>query len=76
MHPYICAMPYIIIYKFKGIDDLYCDEQGNFFYRGKPARKVYNRGSIAVLCGRSKRGIIKLRSLAYKSTLFMDDCPF
>lgn len=70
-------MPLITIYKFKGIDDLYADEHGNFYFKNKPARKVYNRGSIAVLCGRSKKGIIKLRKLAYKTTTFIDNsCPF
>jgi len=71
-------MKKVIIYKFKGIDDLYADEKGNFYFKNKPARKVYNKGSIAVLCGRSKRGLIKLRKLAYKTVadLQEDDCPF
>ncbi len=65
------------IYKFKGINDLFADDKGNFFYKNKPARKVYNKGSIAVLCGQSKKGIIKLRKLAYKASIEIDDTlPF
>lgn len=66
-------MPYKTIYKFKGINDLYADEHGNFFFKNRPARKVYNKVSIAVLCGRSKKGIIKLRKLAYKISSFFND---
>jgi hypothetical protein len=64
------------IYKFKGIEGLHADSKGNFFYNGKPARKVYNNGSISVLIGKSKRGIIKLRTLAYKSTVIKEELPF
>ena len=61
---------------FKGIEDLYADMDGNFFYKGVPATKVYNNGTISVLCGKSKRGLIKLRRLAYKSSLEVIDLPF
>jgi len=65
------------IYKFKGVDHLYADTKGNFFFKNKPARKVYNNGSISVMCGKTKRGIIKLRTLAYKTTLIVNDTlPF
>ena len=64
------------VYKFKGIPDLYSDMNGDFFYKGVPARKVYNNGSISVLCGKSKRGIIKLRKLAYLSSTEIKDLPF
>ena len=43
---------------------------------GKPDRKVYNNGSIAIICGRTKRSIISLRKLAYKSLITIDDMPF
>ena len=71
-------MKKVIIYKFKGIDDLYADMKGDFYFKNQPARKVYNKGSIAVLCGRSKRGLIKLRKLAYKTfaNVAEDGCPF
>src|SRR5438477_3596286 len=57
-----------VVYRLKGIPDLYADRDGNFFYKGSPAKKVYNNGStsltnhgtISVLCGKSKRGLIKL----------------
>ena len=65
-----------VVYFFKGIPNLYSDVKGNFFYEGKPARKVYNNGSLSILCGKSKRGIIKLRTLAYKSFIIIDDLPF
>ena len=65
-----------IVYLFKDIPDLYADLNGNFFYKGKPTKKVYNNGSIAVLCGNTKRGIITLRKLAFKSTITIADCPF
>lgn len=62
-----------VVYLFKGIPNLYADLDGNFFYYGKPARKVYNNGSISVKCGTTKRGLIKLRTLAYKSTILVED---
>ena len=43
--------------------------KGNFFYKGKLTRIVYNNGTHSVLCGRTKRGLIKLRTLAYKATI-------
>ena len=64
------------VYKFKGINDLYCDLSGNFFYKDKHAKKVYNNGSASVLCGRSKLGLIKLRKLAYKTEIEIIKCPF
>ncbi len=64
------------VYMFKGIDDLYANRKGEFFYKGVPARKVYNNGSISVLCGKTKRGIIKLRTLAYKTTIEETELPF
>ena len=64
------------VYKFKGIDDLYANMKGEFFYGGKPARKVYNNGTISVLCGKSKRGLKKLRKMAYKSYIEVADLPF
>jgi len=66
----------IPVYKFKGIENLYADLKGNFFYNNKPTKKVYNNGTIAILCGRTKRGIIKLRTIAYKSTIQENICPF
>ncbi len=70
-------MAFKTIYRFKGINGLYADENGDFFFNDKPARKIYNNGSIAVLCGRSKKGLIKLRSLAYKTRMVVNDTlPF
>jgi hypothetical protein len=69
-------MPMQEVYLFKGIPNLYSDVKGNFFYQNKPAPLVYNNGSISVLCGKSKRGIIKLRTLAYKSFIEIDNLPF
>jgi len=65
------------VYKFKGVNDLYCNLYGTFFYKGKLAKKVYNNGSVSILCGKTKYGLIKLRSLAYKCEIENnDDCPF
>lgn len=64
------------VYKFKGSEGLYADVKGKFFFNGVPARKVFNKGSIAVLCGRSKRGIINLRRLAYKAWIEIEEPPF
>jgi hypothetical protein len=64
------------IYRFKGIEDLYADMDGNFFYKGKPAKKMYNNGTVAIKCGTTKRGLIKLRTLAYKSSMEIEDLPF
>ena len=69
-------MATISVYKFRGIEDLYADAKGNFFWQGRPARKVYNNGSIAIMCGRSKRGIISLRKRAYKASVTVDELPF
>lgn len=64
------------VYKFKGIENLHCDLKGNFFFNEKPIKKVYNNGSVAVLAGKSKLGLIKLRKLAYKSKIEVNECPF
>jgi hypothetical protein len=64
------------VYKFKGVDGLHADLKRNFFYNGAPVRKVYNNGSISVMIGKSKRGIIKLRKRAYKSTVIKEELPF
>jgi hypothetical protein len=65
-----------IVYKFHGIENLYCDTEGNFFYNDRPARIIYNNGSRSVLLGKSKRGIISLRKLAYESEMKEAECPF
>ena len=69
-------MPIQQVYLFKGIPDLYADLQGNYFYKGKPVKKTYNNSSLAIRCGNTKRSIIKLRGLAYKSSITIPDCPF
>ncbi len=69
-------LDYDIIYKFKGIDNLYADHKGDFFYNDRPIKKVYNNGSLSVLIGKSKRGIIKLRKLAYKTYKQKEILPF
>ena len=61
------------VYLFKGIPGLYATLQGEFFFKGAPAPKVYNNGSLAVLCHRTKRGIKKLRTLAYKSFIEIEE---
>lgn len=64
------------VYKFKGVDNLHCDLKGNFFYNEKPVRKIYNNGSIAISVNKSKLGLNKLRKLAYKSQIEINECPF
>lgn len=64
------------IFRFKGIDNLYCDMSGNFFFNDKPTRIVYNNGTNSVMVGKSKKGIISLRKLAYKSTIQIENLPF
>ena len=63
----------IVRYTFSGYKGLYADEKGQFYYKDKPVKKVYNNGSISVLVGTTKIGLIKLRKLAVKST---DNAPF
>jgi len=63
------------VYKFKGIENLFADMNGNFFFNQTPVPKVYNNGSAAVRIGKRKFGIKKLRSLAYVSYVLTDDCP-
>lgn len=64
------------IIRFNGISDLYCDYSGQFFYKDKPTKIVYNNGSRSVLLGKSKKGLIKLRKLAYKSKIEETATPF
>jgi hypothetical protein len=64
------------VYLFKGIPDLYANMKGEFFYKGRPAPKVYNNGSLAVKCHRTKRGLKKLRTLAYKGAIEIAELPF
>ena len=58
-----------VVYKFKGIEGLYCDLKGNFFFKGKPLSKIYNNGTLAIRIGKTKRGLKKLRTLAFKTTI-------
>lgn len=69
-------MPWRKIYKFKGIDHLYADEKGNFFYKDRPVPKVVNNGSLAVRVGAIRYGIKKLRVRAYACRVAVDECPF
>jgi hypothetical protein len=55
---------------------LYADENGNFFFKNYPVKKVYNNGSPAVRIGKTKFGIKKLRSLAYVSFITPLQLPF
>jgi hypothetical protein len=64
------------VYLFRGIPELYANMKGEFFYKGAPARIVYNNGTRSVLCGKTKRGLIKLRTLAYKSAIEVAELPF
>lgn len=61
---------------FKNIPGLYADEDGNFFFNNAPAKKVYNNGTLAIRTGKIKRGIKKLRSLAFVSHIVIDELPF
>ena len=63
------------VYKFRGIENLYSDMNGNFFFNESPVPKVYNNGTLAVRIGKTKRGIKKLRTLAYISFIPLDFCP-
>lgn len=45
-------------------------------FNEKPTRKIYNNGSIAVLAGPTKLGLIKLRKIAYKTQIETIKCPF
>ena len=64
------------VFRFKNIPDLYADESGNFFFNNAPVKKVYNNGTFAVRVGKTKRGIKKLRTLAYVSFITPLQLPF
>lgn len=70
------TMKMIEVFRFKDIEDLYCDMQGNFFYKYKPTKKVYNNGSISIICGKTKKGLISLRKKAYKVKIEKQEIPF
>ena len=64
------------IYTFPSMPGLIAFSDGTFEYNGRPTRKVYNNGSISVLCGKSKRGIIALRKEAVKKSRKIVIVPF
>jgi len=65
------------IYKFKGIEHLYADEKGRFFFQNKPAPKIINNGTLAIRAGRTRYGLKKLRRLAYIAYIYhTEDLPF
>jgi len=64
------------VFKFKNIPGLYADEAGNFFFNNVPAKKVYNNGTLAIRTGKIKRGIKKLRTLAYVAFIEREELPF
>lgn len=64
------------IYTFPSIPGLIATVNGNFEYNGMLTKTVYNNGSIAVICGRSKRGIIALRKEAVKAIRKINTIPF
>jgi hypothetical protein len=64
------------VYRFHGIEDLYSDAKGCFFFKNKLVPTVYNNGSLAVRVGRKKYGLKKLRTLAYLTYQKKNDCPF
>ena len=61
------------VYRFRGIEDLYSDEYGHFYFKSRPAKKILNNGVLAILAGRSKHGLKKLRRLAYVSFIEIED---
>ena len=69
-------MTKIIRYTFAGYPNLTADEKGQFYFRNKPVRKVYNNGSIAVLVGTTKIGLITLRKVATKTITEELHLPF
>ena len=64
------------IYLFKDVPDLCADTDGNFYYKNRPVKKIYNNGTLSVRTGNTKLGIKKLRSLAYRSFIEKTECPF
>jgi hypothetical protein len=69
-------MPKEKVYMFRGINGLYCDTKGNFFFHSHPVPKIYNNGSLAVRVGKTKYGIKKLGGLASISSKEVQELPF
>jgi hypothetical protein len=69
-------LEYEVIYTFPSVPGLVALLDGSFEYNNRPVRKIYNNGSLSVLCGQKKKGIIKLRKEAVKSTREIINIPF
>lgn len=69
-------MKLISVYKFKNINNLYCDFKGNFFYDEKPIKKKWRIGQIYIDINKKRYGMNTLRKLTYKSTIINHELPF
>jgi len=67
---------FVNCYAFKGYDNLYFYDN-TFWLNDKPCKKVYNSGTTQIRQGNKHiAGINKLRKLAYKTKIEINECPF
>lgn len=69
-------MNYKNVFKFKNIPDLYCEEDGSFYYKEKLIHKRYRVGQIYLQLDKKRFGIKTLRKIAYKAKIEINDLPF
>lgn len=67
---------YKSVYLFKGIENLYSDENGSFFYNERPIKKKWRVGQVYVEVNKKRYGMNTLRNLAYKSIIKEETLPF
>lgn len=66
----------INVFLFDGVDNLYADKDGNFFYDGKLIKKRWRVGQIYIQVKERRYGMNTLRKLAYSGVLEEEENPF
>jgi len=64
------------IFVFNGYENLHAEADGTFWLNDLPCRKVYNSGTIQIRRGKFSVGLNKLRKLAIKKEVEINQCPF
>jgi len=66
----------IDVFKFKNINCLYSDINGNFFFNEKPIKKHWRKGQIFIIINKKQIGMKTLRKITYKSKINIEELPF
>jgi len=65
-----------IVFQFKGIENLYSDLKGNFYFEERLIRKYWRKGQVFIIVNKKQIGMNTLRKLAYETKINKIILPF